>query len=184
MVLFLLKKINTNQVFNKYLNKEYDSVTIIKSKNIQDYGLKSDKKVYAHEYTSKLEVGDTIKCNWCSQDYILKKQNIGIPIDGYFLLEEQKFYYKTEGVFCSYECAYALLNVLVCRNPGLYINSENHLKDMFSQDYPGKKLKAANDFWLQKTHGGPLNDKEFVKHHYRQSNNRVIVQVKSEYELC
>lgn len=180
---FLLKKINANTVLTKYLNGKYTSITLERSKKIQDYNIKSDMIIYGDEYTYKLKLGSNIKCNWCSHTTTIKKQNMGIPIEGSFSVEEQKFYYKTEGIFCSYECAYALLIVLSCRNPGLYINSENILKYMFDQDFPDQKLQPANDFWLQSAYGGPLREKDYQKTKYKQSNNRIISGLKAEYEL-
>lgn len=180
---FLLKKIDVNKILNKYLNHEYDTVKIIRSDKIKEYNIKSDYKIYAYELTRTLKIGSTVLCNWCSNPYTVKVQNLGIPIEGTFSLEDRKLYYKTEGIFCSYECAYALLIILKCRNPGLYINAENKLKDMYDQDYPEKNLRAANDFWLQRSHGGPMNRDDYVRSKYKQSNNRILIPVKVEYEL-
>lgn len=180
---FLLKKINADEILNKFLNGEYESVLLKKTESVEDCNFKSSTQIYGQEYVSNLKEGHSIRCNWCSNDYTIQKDNIGIPIEGSFLTKENKFFYKTEGIFCSYECAYALLKILMIRNPGMYINSENLLKHMFEQDHPGKKLIPANDFWLQRSHGGPLNSYDFTRTKYKQSHNRILVNVTSEYNL-
>lgn len=184
MSTFLLHKIDVKAVLGKYLNHEYDNVQITKSTPTDNYDIKSEKTIYASELKYDLKVDLDICCNWCSEIASAgKNMDLGIPIKGWFSMNNNTYYYKIEGSFCSYECAYALLLLLKSRNPGMYSESENLLKRLFEHDHPGKKLRPANDFWLQRKYGGPLDHKEYVKNYYTPTNNRILIPLLNEYNL-
>ncbi len=184
MSTFLLHKINASEILDQYLKHEYDQVQITKSIPTKNYDIKSEKTIYASELKYNLKINVDVCCNWCSETASAgKNMDLGIPIEGWFSINKNTYYYKIEGSFCSYECAYALLLILKCRNQGMYSESENFLKRMFEFDHPGKRLRPANDFWLQRKYGGPLNRKEYIKNHYTVTNNRILVPLLGEYNL-
>ena len=91
---------------------------------------------------------------------------VGIPIKAALIEGELKVY--LDGIFCSYECAYAFLLEKLCiafayRNP-MYKNSKELIKQMYDEEFPGKELRPAGDWtYLRDVGNGDLSLKDFTQ---------------------
>jgi len=189
MASFMLRSIDPYLVAKKYLNGDFDIVkpTTIRKKSQNMYDFDDNKLIYHGINPNK-----KIECSWC-REIIDKKVNgkklkgepqiMGIPYQSEFDYNNEITTYKTILFVDCYECAYALYLILALRNPGLFSKTESLILNMFSEDYPGKKLLPANDPWLSDRCGGPLNAKNFVKSKYIITPNRMLTHTTQEYIL-
>lgn len=153
-------------------------VTISKTNSKQNYDFNDKNYISLEPYLNPNEV---IECVWCKEKGKFE-DGIGIPIRQK-QREDDVQEIETTLKLCCYECSYAMLRLLRGRNPSFYIKSIYLLKKMFNQNHPDGCLIPANDFWLLKRYGGPLNNLTTTKSKYYPTPNLIQIPVSQQYVL-
>lgn len=139
-------------------------------------------------------------CDWCRHE--CNYEMVGLPFrrdienvdfkiegkDGQIKSETRQIrIYWSEVFFCDYECAYAYfernINSPIRQRDALYNEAEYLLCELFSLQYPGRKLVAAADPKLLDINRGSLTYEQYKsnKYKYYRSPNIVLFPAKREY---
>lgn len=177
---FILKKIDPEQLVEKYNQGEFQSISIHKEnvqvKNaikiigtgIHDsvYSCRDKNNVVHTIATTNCDryehlATDEHVCDWCRLKFT--HQEIGIPIS--YKNEHGVLTFYTEGTYCDFPCA--LADLFRTRGPSLryydvaYGDSETLLRLWYFKIRPDEVLKPAPHFRLLKRNGGSLEEHEY-----------------------
>lgn len=186
---FILKKIDPEQLIEKYNSGEYRTCVIQKENvqvkhvikiignNVQDpiYSCRDKNNIVHTIATTNCEQyehrgSDEHLCEWCRVKFT--HPIIGIPLTYKYNKtpdsSEYTLVFYTEGQFCDFSCALAYL--YMCRGPSLryydttYNDSETLLRMWHSKAHPENMLRPSPHYRLHKRNGGSLDDHEYYNH--------------------
>ncbi len=175
----------TNKIFIG--DKSSDDIYSLKLKDGQSKQVLTTNitRFKTHELNGeKKKVG--FRCLYCRNDY--DYESLGVPVRISFKNnpprakggpEEINCY--MDGDTCGFECS--LSQYLLHRHDPLYLNSEQILRFMYKQLYPGSHLHEAPDYRLLSSCGGSVTAQEYHKnkHLYVRTGNLVLWPVKVQY---
>lgn len=131
---------------------------------------------------------ETLRCMY-TLEFIRDSFPVGIPVIKNKKLDSNKNeinVYHCIDVFSSFEAAYSeLLHRLKLGNNNIYKNSEQYLKEIFNEYYPGKQLKTLPNKYLLEIFNGPFSYDQFNENASKMENakeNFVFVPLK--HEIC
>jgi hypothetical protein len=166
---FTISDINVDDILNRYNQGLYNTVTLesIKgqAKPTKTTSIAGDQNAPVFVTIDNRGIRSCMvsanykhinKCQWCRDT--LTSEPIGLPIKlkgGVGNLE-----FRTEGCYCSFECAYADYIRSFINDPAYY-NTESYLHNIFETIYPSKRLKPAPDWKLHECNGGALSSETF-----------------------
>lgn len=181
------------EVINKYNLGEYNDLSLeqIRKVTIQDninvvsenddssrYVVIDNRGIRSNMITANYR--HIKRCQWCRQD--LKAKPIGIPIKSIY--RDGVLNFKSEGCYCTFECAYADLIHSFHNNPS-YHHSESYLKYSFNELYPNDRLFPAPDWKLHEENGGSLTEEQYRSkegnHTYHDSTRLKQIPVSRQY---
>jgi hypothetical protein len=122
-------------------------------------------------------------CLWCRGP--IEADPIGIPTKLVVDSDNNYIFFLDRPSYCSFECCFAEIcrdNLRCVRDP-LHGDSEVLLKFFFRLATGQEELRAAPDWWLLDTNGGPLSREEYRLHRYTRTPNIVTLPIKVSYML-
>jgi len=207
---FLLRGIDPQEVLERYLNNEFQSIVAPTKKILIDQvdlaldrNVTNDRNAEIYEVSNRSEQRQRIatvnhqaytygldnpivkRCRWCRCE--IEGKVIGIPIMQEYDPVTKNSIFHVDGRHCRFECVYADL-ISRTQMPwglrqGIYCSSETLLLRLFDMIYPGKKLCPAQMWDLLNSNGGPFTTKEYfaISHFYHPLSTIRLYPVKREY---